>query len=84
MSKLQDLTGLKNKVDALRAKAERARGVLENVEAELKETWKCGSLKEAEVLLKELQAKEKKLAGRYAKGLAAFEEKWSEELSGVE
>lgn len=80
MSNLQDLTGLKNKVDALRAKAERARGVLENVEAELKETWKCESLEEAEVLLKKLQEKERKLAGRYTKSLAAFEEKWAEEL----
>ncbi len=83
MSNLQDLTKLKSKVDALRAKAERARGVLESVEAELKETWRCASLEEAEKLLKELQEKEKKLAGRYTKSLAAFEKKWVKELSEV-
>lgn len=80
MSNLQDLTGLTDKVNTLRAKAMRARGVLESVEAELKETWKCASLEEAAELLKKLQEKEEKLARRYAKSLAAFEEKWAEEL----
>ncbi len=80
MSNLQDLTGLKNKVDALRAKAERARGVLENVEAELKETWDCATLEEAGVLLENLRGKEKKLAKRYETKLRQFEERWAEEL----
>lgn len=83
MSNLRDLTGLKSKVDALRAKAERARGVLENVEAELKETWDCATLEEAGALLEKLRGKEKKLAQRYETKLAAFEEKWAEELGAV-
>ena len=83
MSNLRDLTGLKSKVDALRAKAERARGVLENVEAELRETWDCATLEKAGVLLEKLKGKEKKLAKQYETKLAAFEEKWSEELEAV-
>lgn len=83
MSSLQDITDLKRKVDALRAKAERARGVLESVEAELKDKWGCATLEEAETKLEGLRAKEKKLAVQFDKKRAAFEEKWAEELEGV-
>lgn len=80
MSDLQSLTDLKSKVEKLKAKAERARGVTQQLMGELKENWDCTSLSAAETLLEGLKKEAGKASKEYKTKLQAFEKKYEKEL----
>jgi len=76
----EQLMALKKRVDACRAKAERAAGVVEKLTEELKTQWGCASLGEGVEKLREMGGELEKLESDYKAQLANFEERWGEKL----
>lgn len=79
---LSEYQSLKSKVESAKADADRASGALERAEADLSETYDCGTLAEAEILLKKLKAEEREAELECDEKLAEFEDRWSVYLSG--
>jgi len=80
MSALQEVEDLRKRVDAAKAKADRAAGALEKDLGRLKEDFECDSLEEAEKLLKKITKKEVGAKALYEEKKEAFEEEWGEHL----
>ena len=78
MADLKDLLALKERVESLRREADKAAGALEQSMRRLKEEFGCGSIKEAEKLLKELKAEEEESKDQFDREFEKFEKLWSE------
>ena len=81
---LKKLTDLKQKVENLRAKLQRARGASEQLSKELDHDWDCQTLNDARSLLKQMQSKRIKLKTELDKKFSDFEDEWSEVLDDAE
>ncbi len=81
---LKKLTDLKQKVETLKAKLQRARGAYEQLSKELLNERECDTLTEARTLLRRMQKKQQTLKGDYDTKLKEFEDEWSEELERAE
>lgn len=80
MRTVEDLTNLKAKVERLRREADKAAGALGQAMKQLRKDFDCGTLKEAQKLLDELEKKEVKSKEKFNKEMRKFEEKWKEGL----
>lgn len=80
MPKLQDIEAVKEKIENLRTKKDRAEGALEHTLQVLQDEFECDSLEAAEALLKNLEAKEAKAESKRDKAFTEFMDKWGETL----
>lgn len=71
---------LKEKVEALRSEAERARGALDSVLSRLKDDHGCATIGEAEEKLKTLREKREKGEKALRKATEEFEGRWGDLL----
>ena len=73
---LQQFNELKEKMEGLKAEANRAEGALSQLRSQLKKEFDVGTFKEAEALLNKLEREEKTAEKEYESALKDFEEKW--------
>lgn len=83
MSELASLSKLKSKIENLRIKANKAKGVSEQIEDQLQNDWGCESVDVAKKLLVTIKKDAKVLRDKFEVKLKEFKSKYSEELSGV-
>ena len=81
---LREYTDLKNKVEALRRKAERAQGAYEQLLKRLKDEFGCDSLDAARALLNKTEREVKKAKERFEQAKTEFEQNWQEKLKELE
>jgi len=67
---------LKKEATEARARAERAKGAMEQVRNQLSEEFGCKSIEEAEGVLKELNARIQEVSRRFDALLSEYESKW--------
>jgi len=75
-----DFETLKNKVNELRDKKERAKGALAQTMAALKETYGCDTLEAAEALLRKLDSEADEAKAKFDKLMEEFLEEWQHVL----
>jgi len=73
---IQRYQNLKKRVDDSRQEASRAEGALSQLKKDLKDQFGVGSLKDADKLLKKMEADLEKAEGVFDKALAEFEKEW--------
>ncbi len=78
MGSLKKYTKLKQKVEEVKQKANKAAGALEEVMKQLKDIFACTTLKAATLKLVLLQKQEKKLIKEFENVVEKFEEEWEE------
>ena len=71
---------LKRQVDAIKSDVSRAEGALAEYMKTLKKDHGCSTLKEAEAKLKVVNAKAKKAQEKFDTVMAAFMDRWGDEL----
>jgi hypothetical protein len=71
---------LKEKVEELQRKADKAQGALETAEERLQEEFNCKTLKDAEILLKAMEKDAEAAKAKYEKELEEFMEEWGDVL----
>lgn len=70
---------LKKQVDTAKTESERAKGALSQLMSQLKTEFGCETLKEAKVLLEEIEVKKNKTQKKFQEALAEYEKRWKEE-----
>jgi hypothetical protein len=82
-SDVSDLAKLKKQAEKAKQDADKEAGKLEHITKELKETYGCDTIEEAEDIEASLAKKEKKANRKYTESLEAFRKKWEtfEELN---
>lgn len=70
---------LKAEVERAKSDAERAQGALDQLMSRLEKEFECSSIKEAQKLLAELEAKEKAAKAAFQKAFTDYERKWKGE-----
>lgn len=75
-----EYTSLKEKVDRLRTKADKAKGAFDASLKRLKDEFGCGSLDEARDKLDELKQEQAEAGCQYVEAMDQFKEKWGEVL----
>ena len=71
---------LKDQVDTLQKKADKAEGALDTLLKELQRDFECSTLEEARKKLVALKRKSEQAKTRFEKQLSLFEEKWGDGL----
>lgn len=80
MTDLTKIQQLKDKVENLQKKADRASGALDQIMEQLRKEFKVNTIAEAEKLLAKLQREEEKESERLEKELEQFEKEYGEKL----
>ncbi len=80
MAKVNDIAKLKEQIETLKQKRDKAKGAEELLMTTLKKEHGCKTLEEAKELLASLESQEGKLSKRLERVLAKFEEKWGNSL----
>lgn len=75
-----DLLELKQKIEEKKEELNRTKGKLDYLKKELKKTWKCDTLEQAEKKLQEMKKKIDKLEESLEKGIEQLEEKYGSEM----
>lgn len=75
-----EYTQLKDKVDRLRTKADKAKGAFDASIKRIKDEFGCDSLEEARERLDELKTKQAEADCQYVEAMDGFKEKWGEVL----
>lgn len=77
---LKRFEALKSRVEQLQSDRDRASGVLDQIQNQLKDEFDCHSIQQARNLLRSLQAKQRKAERSFTKALERFESEHGEEL----
>jgi DNA repair exonuclease SbcCD ATPase subunit len=73
---IKEFERLKDKVERAKRELAKAEGALEEVMGQLKSTYGCTTIEEAEKIYEELEEKTIKLEKVYEKKLKQFNDKW--------
>lgn len=76
----REFVRLKERVEALQRKADRAEGALEQWRRYLHAEFSCPDVEKARKLLAELKRQERELEAKYRADLKTFERKWGDRL----
>ncbi len=76
----KEFVRLKDRVESLQRKADRAGGALEQWRQQLRKEFSCRSVDEAKELLVKLEREEQELEKGYQKAVKIFECKWRDKL----
>ena len=71
---------LKDRVESLQRKADRAEGALEQWRRQLHKEFDCHNVDEAKKLLVEMERQQQQLDEEYQKAVKIFERKWGDKL----
>jgi len=74
---------IKEKVDRLKREADKAEGAYEELLRVLKRDFDCDNLDDAKELLERLIRQEQKLKAKLEKSMAAFKDKWDDQLREI-
>jgi predicted transcriptional regulator len=77
---LKEFQQLKSDISRLRREADKAAGALSEQMKRLKEEYGCGTIKEAEALLKKLNVQADECEAKFRKLLKKFEDNWADIL----
>ncbi len=80
MASLDDIVELKEKVNALQEKKQKAAGALEQTIKQLKEEFGCRTIEEAKKILAKLKKEEDEIEEELDDEIPAFEKKWEDVL----
>jgi len=80
---IREYEKLKDKVDRLKADAERAKGAFDSVMDRLADDCGCNSIEEAEEKLGKLKTERDKAEKSYEKAMSTFQKKWGEKLESI-
>jgi hypothetical protein len=72
MSNTDEYLKLKKKADAAQKKADKAQGAYDQILKQLKDEFGCSSLEEAQLLLKKMKKKEKKIVKEFDEAMEAY------------
>lgn len=76
----KEFVRLKERVEVLQRKADRAEGALEQWHQQLRKEFGCRSVDEARKTLADLEQQEQQLDEEYQKTVQVFERKWGDKL----
>jgi len=80
MSRIDEFTDLKKKVDEIRNKAEQAKGARSQALKQLREKYDCATIMAARKKLKQLEKQEAKVEEKYDEALESFKSEWEGKL----
>jgi len=80
MSRVEELSELKDKVEKLRSQTDEAKGSLTTCMDQLKDKFECDTVEDAEKLLEEWEALETELEEDYQEAFDKIRDDWSEQL----
>lgn len=75
----QQYIALEEEVEEMRKKAERAKGALDQLMAQLQQDFNCSTVKEAKVLLAKLQKKREETEREFEAAMKDYEKRWKTE-----
>jgi methyl-accepting chemotaxis protein len=81
MADLQRLNKIKQQVEQMQQKADRAEGALEQLMEQLKTEFDCKSVKEAKTKLEVMKEEVEELEKKFEEALTEFEKKWEDVCS---
>ena len=80
MADLKRYNELKEKVEDIQKKADRAQGNLDQIMKQLKNDFDCDDLEEAKAILDKLEKELEETESEFDEAISEFEEKWGDKL----
>ena len=80
MSDFKRYLTIKNEVESMNRKVERAKGALESELSRLEKMFGCDTIEDGQKKLKQLGLKRREAKKKFESEIAEFEDKWSDKL----